>query len=541
MLPPAHIPVQSLCQECLAWSQDGELAVAAGEEVYLLLPQYGSHDPWTNLSITISKFTVDEWTWQEPASFQEMSIGEEQTRATVTALAWSPPGLAKHGRSVLAVLTSNLLLSLWASNSDPTDLGSWERVSVVNQVLLSGSRFQQRIRSMAWAPTNPQHVDRLTPCSGKKCGLPLLAVADDSSGLYFLKVSSPYNDQSLAWNIEVLHREIIAVPRSPNDRPSLLNLAMNANHFIDRIEFGRWDDSIPVVYRISGIVFRSRLSLYEDPLSREQAADLPGSRPLIVSLVEASSGDASLPRPPMITPLMKSQMATEKVKYGLKSNIGSDVELRTWGTASLNDLVATCITLHPTKMIEYTSPFEGNSTIIFDTNNADDNAKDMFPWQSSVEVDIANTQKSILETMVDQISQRTLTTNTLDLKIAYTAFCGALLLSDENCLYRPQMLQAAMEILDVIERHVGIDLLLERQALLSVQNNHQLSDQELSKIVRQMTLARGQNESNIGNPGKDLLDVCPFCEESQRFIPFDDFIKAYCQQRHPFGMFLFPE
>ena len=540
MLPPAHIPVQPLCQECLAWSQDGELAVAAGEEVYLLLPQYGSPDPWTNLSIAISKFTYDEWPWQEPASFQEMSIGEEQTRATVTALAWSPPGLAKHGRSVLAVLTSNLKLSLWASNSEPTDLGSWERVSVVNKALLSGSRHQQRIRSMAWAPTNPQHVDRLTPSSGKKWGIPLLAVADDSSGLYFLKVSSPYNGQSLAWDIEVLHREVIAVTQSPSDRPSLLSLAMNANHFIDRIDFGRWDDSIPVVYRISGTVCCSRLSVYEDPVSREQAAELADSGPLIVNLVAAGPGDASIPRLPMITPLMKDQMATEKVKYGLKSNIGSDVELRSWGVASLNDLVATCITVHPTKMIDYTAPFEGNSTIIFDTSDGDNNAKNMFPWQSSVEVDIVNTQKSILDTMADQISLRTLTTNSLDLKIAYTAFCGVLLLSDEKYLYRPQMLQAAMGILDVIERHASIDLQLERQALSSI-NTLQLSNQELSKIVRKMTLARGQDKSNIGNPENDLLDVCPFCPESQGAIPFDDFTAAYCQQRHPFGMFPFPE
>ena len=541
MLPPAHIPVQPLCQKCLAWSQDGELAVAAGEEVYLLLPQYGSPDPWTTLSIPISKFSFDEWPRQEPASFQEMSIGEEQTRATVTALAWSPPGLAKHGRSVLAVLTSNLILSLWASKSDPTDLGSWERVSVVNKVFSSGSRRQQRIRSMAWAPTNPQHIDRLTPSSGKKWGIPLLAVADDSSGLYFLKVSSPYNGQSLAWDIEVLRREVIAVSQSPSDRPSLLNLAMNANHFIDRIEFGRWDDSIPVVYRIAGTVCRSRLSVYQDPLSREQAADLAGNGPPIVNLVAASSEDASIPRLPIITPLMKDQMATEKVKYGLKSNIGSDVELRSWGVASLNDLVATCITVHPTKMIDYTAPFEGNSTIIFDTSDGDKSAKNTFPWQSSVEIDIANTQKSILDTMVDQIPQRTLTTNSLDLKIAYTAFCGALLLSDEKCLYRSQMLQAAMEILEVIERHASTDLLLERQALLSVKNNHQLSDKELSKIIRQMTLARGQDESNIGIPEeKNLLDVCPFCPESQRAIPFDNFTEAYCQQRHPFGMFLSP-
>ena len=104
MLLPVCIPVQPSSQDCLAWSQDGELAVAAGEEVYLLIPKEGSSETWTQLRITVSYFITQEWPWQVPASFKNMSIGEEQARATVTALAWSPPGLAKHRRSILAVL-----------------------------------------------------------------------------------------------------------------------------------------------------------------------------------------------------------------------------------------------------------------------------------------------------------------------------------------------------------------------------------------------------------------------------------------------------
>ena len=229
MLPPVHIPVQPSSQDCLAWSPDGELAVAAGEEVYLLIPQHGGLEPWTHLRITVSSFTFTEWPWQDTTNFKDMSIGEEQARATVTALAWSPAGLAKHRRSVLAVLTSNLILSFWASNADPSVANSWERVLVVNQALPPGPRLQQRIRSMAWAPTNPQYVDHFTHFSRKKWGIHLIAIADDNNGLYVLKASSPVTCPSSKWTVEVLHRHNVSMSKSSNDRPSLFNHVMNAH------------------------------------------------------------------------------------------------------------------------------------------------------------------------------------------------------------------------------------------------------------------------------------------------------------------------
>lgn len=532
MLPLAHIPVRPSSQDCLAWSPDGELAVAAGEEVYLLIPQNGSPEPWTHLRITVSNFTSKEWPWQEQASFKDMSIGEEQARATVTALAWSPPGLAKHRRSVLAVLTSNLILSFWASDSNPTDLDSWKRVSVINKALFSGNRLQQRIRSMAWAPTNPQHVDRRTPLSQNKWGIPLIAIADDSNGLYILMVSSPFRGQSRAWTVEVLHRHNTPMSNSSNERPSLFSFAMNTNHFIDRIEFGTWDGDIPVVYRTSGILHHASVSVYQDPHSRVRPDDVTDHESLSVSLSEARTGGAKTFSQAIVTPLIKARMATEKEKFGLDNNIGSHVMVRAWGLASFNNLVAACITLHPAKMVEYTAPFEGTSTILFDAGNDNGNAKSVFAWQSLTAVDVVKTQQSILDTNFDQILQRPLALNNIDLRIVYTALCGSLLLSDDK---RLQRLQAAVDVLDLIESRATIVLLAERRALLAIENAHQLPDQELKNIIRQMTKERGEAESSSRAPEKALLDLCPFCPDGQRTIPFDSFTKAYCLQKHHFG------
>lgn len=529
MLLLAHLPVQPSSQDCLAWSSDGELAVAAGEEVYLLIPQIGSPEPWTHLRVTVNKFTTEEWPRQEQASFRDMSIGEEQARATVTALAWSPPGLSKHRRSVLAVLTSNLILSLWASDSTPTDLGSWKRVLVVNKILSLGSRLQQRIRSMAWAPTNPHCVDRQTPFSRHKWGIPLIAIADDSNRFYILTISSPFAGQSFAWKAEVLYRKDSPESKSSDDRPSLLNTALNANHFIDRIQFGTWDGDISLLYRTSGIIHCARILIHVDTPSQVQDQDLES---LTVSLDEAPPDDANIRSQPMVTPLIEARLTTEKQRFGLGKNIGSHVMLRTWGSASSNDLVAVCFSLHPAKMVEYIAPFEETATILFDAGNDNENAKSVFPWQNPVEVDATKAQGYILDTILDRNLHKSLALNDLDLKVLYTAFCGSLLLSDAN---RPQRLQSAVEILNLIEQYANTDVQAEHRAVNTIKKSDPLSNQELVDIVRQMTEARGLAESRSPTPEKALLDLCPFCPETQPIIPFDSFTEACCLQKHRLG------
>ena len=537
MLPPIHIPVQPSSQDCLAWSPDGELAVAAGEEVYLLIPQHGSLEPWTHLRITVSSFTFGEWPWQEPASFKEMSIGEEQARATVTALAWSPAGLATHRRSVLAVLTSNLILSFWASNANPTDPASWQRVLVVNKALLPGSRRQQRIRSMAWAPTNPQYIDRYTSFSPKKWGIHLIAVADDNNGLYVLKALSPATGNSPEYVVEMLHHHSVSVSKLSNDRPSLFNHVMNAHHYIDHIGFGTWKGDIPIIYRTSGTIHRASISVCDDLPSHVRPEDslVPGS--LVVNLDGDHVIDTNIPLQSTVTAPIKAQMAVEKEKFGSDNKIGRQVMLRRWGSASFRNCIAACVTLHPAKMIEYVAPFDGNATIFFDSGDENGDGKSILPWQSLVQVDVAKAQRAIIDTLPDRTLHRPSALENVDLKVLYTSFCGSLLLSVNDRLHQ---IQAAIEIMDLMEQHASLNLDAEHRALLSIKNSPQLTDEELLNIVGQMTRTRGQAESNSHTPEKTLLDLCPFCPATQSSIPFDNFIEAYCPQGHSFGGFIYP-
>ncbi|KAH8690029.1 transcription factor IIIC subunit delta N-term-domain-containing protein [Talaromyces proteolyticus] len=163
------------CYNCLAWSDDGELAVAAGDSVHLQLPQWKPtwvHPlfekekslPWTSAKIRTNLFTHAEWEVAWPSDRDSFSIGAEQSLSTVGALAWSPPGLGRHRRCVLAVLTSNLLLSFYEADGRRK---TWSRVAVVNHALdayfrahakqhghgETGSAVRKsRVRAFAWCP-----------------------------------------------------------------------------------------------------------------------------------------------------------------------------------------------------------------------------------------------------------------------------------------------------------------------------------------------------------------------------------------------------
>lgn len=231
---------------------------------------------------------------QEGASFVDLSIGEEQSACIVTAISWSPPGLAKHRRSVLAVLTSNLILSCWESNSNPAISTSWHRTLVINNAVRNwwnqnglfeqertptedGLRRKVRIRSMSWAPWACSPSEKTDQSCGAKKGAFMMAVANDDGDISFLLLSSPYIGKRTSWNctiikvIHVIKDALVVLPdvqadtsqikppdikdlphfqtvtydlgeakQSKQFHPSLFKSALGEKRFIDQIAWGPW-------------------------------------------------------------------------------------------------------------------------------------------------------------------------------------------------------------------------------------------------------------------------------------------------------------
>jgi hypothetical protein len=167
------------------------------------------------VTLRTNLFRNDEVRPQQPLSFSSFSIGEEISNASIVDLCWSPPGLAQHLRSGLALLTSNLVLSIWAATDlPPQNPSSWKRVLVINRALQSyftslnpgdvrkegyahSERLKrlQRIRSFAWAPAAILRADASARRNGvsPRQGTHFLAIANDENEIIILQVASPYD------------------------------------------------------------------------------------------------------------------------------------------------------------------------------------------------------------------------------------------------------------------------------------------------------------------------------------------------------------
>ncbi|KAF3388478.1 hypothetical protein F1880_004530 [Penicillium rolfsii] len=224
MLRPVDLPFSPSCFEALSWSADGDLAIAAGEFVQILTPKKPhtessapqNQDEWNITRIRVNLFTLAEWQVIAPQNRDDFSIAAEQSTSNVVGVAWSPPGLACFRRSVLAVLTSNLLLSLW----EPTGTQrKWTRVAIVNHVFhldptapaqLSGLELRRsNIRSFQWCQPliAPSLNSSFAPEPETRWGVHLLMVTNDANEAIILRVrrlikgkghSKPYSIDKLA-------------------------------------------------------------------------------------------------------------------------------------------------------------------------------------------------------------------------------------------------------------------------------------------------------------------------------------------------------
>ena len=515
MLPTAHIPAVVSAENCLAWSADRELAIAAGEELYILLPRHEAGEPWAQIHFPINEFTYQEWPRQRQRRFVEMSIGEEQATATVISLAWSPPGLAKHRRCALAILTSNLVLSIWAPGGRPTYSECWQRVLVVQNT---------RVRSAAWLPSHPKSDETQLPPSIRKWGVHILAVADDCNAISFLNISSPYTSPLKSWVCKTLGH--VSIPPFPkvNTRASILWEELNAKHFIDYMAFGDWDSiaNISMIYRSKGVIYQSVMDIAFDPLE-VQLKQVDGQRPLVLE-----NHHQPLEAPSSVDPLMQRQKEHYAKSHHLSQN---DVQLKTWGVAFLDELVAVCITSHPARRVEYYTWARSHATVLFGYRN---NSKDIihtFPWQESKGVGEGEICQSIILTISSLLHSSILKLTNLDLKILYAALCATLFcqMSDSE---RLPCLDTAKQVLNLLETKSSADLSNEHQLVLAM-----LRDKAPNLDIIDHSME--ERDQHPETHEAQLLSACPICGGYVGLARAQvDFWEAYCPSGHPFCVYI---
>ena len=131
----------------------------------------------------------------------------------IVSLNWSSPGLARHHRCLLAVLTSNLLLSIWDPGPHPSKARSWQRVLIINDYIGDTTinqnptpriyRERKRIRAAKWSSIKDEQSKIHH----------FLSVINDYQEVIFLRVRSNTN----VLNSYTKKLRVEAVHRTPRD------------------------------------------------------------------------------------------------------------------------------------------------------------------------------------------------------------------------------------------------------------------------------------------------------------------------------------
>ncbi|KAK2795098.1 hypothetical protein FQN51_000516 [Onygenales sp. PD_10] len=256
MLEPVELNLYPSSFDCLSWSTDGDLAIALGEYVYVLIPQISpatdatSNAKWTSTKFRANLFTNKDWPMTFPQASATFSIGAEQSSSSVVDLSWSPAGLGRYNRPVLAVLTSNLILSLWELADGQS---KWVRVMIVNHAAkgffaATGGydeqtlRRKQNVRSFCWGPLCAKSGG--DDIGNRPFGLAdtsLLAIGNDCNDLTLIRIR---NDRiGPGWSAEVVSHNSLSPPTAPSphtQKNTLFGMAMNSLYIISRISWSAW-------------------------------------------------------------------------------------------------------------------------------------------------------------------------------------------------------------------------------------------------------------------------------------------------------------
>jgi hypothetical protein len=271
------------CVDALDWSQDNVIALASDERIELLVsvqkleydrslltidqfPNTVSYErdndvpQWQHVPLQVPWFSTDELPLKNPAPLSNYSIGEEISPSVPIAISWSPPGLAKHRRCALAVLTSNLVLSVWSAEGKLHEESSWNRRLLVNNALtdyfsksstietssISSNageqlRLRSRIRAFAWAPSLPSRSETMgTQVSYKQ---QYLALSNDDNQVVFLVVESPTSSlgSSQAWKADVLaHASLTLGEGTTFTGSELFEDIVQQQRFIPHLAWSPW-------------------------------------------------------------------------------------------------------------------------------------------------------------------------------------------------------------------------------------------------------------------------------------------------------------
>ena len=518
-----------------------------------------------------------------------MSLGEEQSNSHVTGLSWSPSGLGRNHRPCLAILTSNLLLSMWEQGPNPIAEESWERIIIINDVLQSyiqDNPYRQntepdprellqrrrRVRAFAWAlPFKPSsHTAYWGPTSA------VLAVANDCSEIFFLLIGRSFD---MKQNLPVRHIHLMG--------HHFLDLPLKKERFRgvkDRLEWNAGSDNeqdiaSTIQYTLNG--YSGKLSVnFKSAGNQVQISKflLGGISKALEISCELTIAEAESPRkaatypnpltlePPTTHKYLSLHFEDMKYDYISEHEIDGDpddqVYMKFWAFEHWKGYTAALVSLHPSQQLEYIPTLAEKCTITFTHTNLeayqrsqDENPQErsegydpveeelVLPWEHKKSDELRPMRLYMLEMLHKELAGRVRYVSSANSQLIYTMFFAALIWNIDR---RETIYDLASYLLTYISRLSDLDsggtdrgmstvelLAKERYLLDQVRSEAGYSSSDIVQLVNECitTWELGDKEHALSPP---FLETCqiPSCGRALLWSETSD---ARCVMGHVYG------
>lgn len=465
-------------------------------------------------------FTISEWPSFQQRSYAELSIGEEISESHVISCSWSAPGLAKHDRCMLGVLTANGLYSLWDAKGDLSFTTSWHRVQVLNIVLESFFASKNvetstvpvrryRIRAAVWAK-------RLKLCDQLKSFQDnfVLALLNDQGEIIFLTIENAEDkqlSQPLCRVIDVLdlHSEINSYP----------------DGLLDELQWLDWDtlsDSANAVLFCSskGRTWKIHTQI-KSPSTGSMDMTCSFSTPIPRESTNWNTAEEQMST--LRNPYLNIQQKQLKRSWERGQGEGYPGFTRYYGVAAYKDFQASHMSFHPRTVIEYHIQAQEISYVLFSHSSLKapgaSATKIKFDWEISATVMADNNSSAgpwrmILSELsglqfeeLSQDDQWTTGSRTIRSWLTMAVLRGWNLTETLDLLRKLSDQSVDQEILDMIDEY-----------------------REESSNIEALQQIEGIVDSFFKTP--ESLETCSICGER---LKWHNERAARCQQGHVFG------
>jgi len=209
--------------------------------------------------------------------------------------------------------------------------------------------------------------------------------------------------------------------------------------------------------------------------------------------------------------------------------------VKTWGLAVFQSYIATCISTHPSNMIEYNISTSERAAIVFSHASLEDCIMDQtydrnlrFPWEAEPQTkDISKVYSAIWDTVFAHLSSNRPQKNLWNCRIVYSTYCASRIWRQ----YEPDDQESVRAVLHTWA-HLAAEKDPEQGAILAETIDIEVSrPEEFVEAANSIIRARSVMDVEASSSQR-LLDHCEISECSESLLWTDNSYKARCGGGH---------